>query len=601
MAEAAEAPAAAPRVDAPANDFLVVCDTQDVWSTGGALLKEIAKARRNNRITVGDVPCADGARAAKHEDVLPGLQRIGKNPKNARAYLSFTSQAAQENAVAALHEAKVKNKMWHAWAGNENHANYFSFVASEKQAHGKRKLGAMGGENDGADAKRAKAASIHDFVEPLYNVPYETQLAKKTANLEGVVKDIKAVIGKVWWGGRQPPPALQQALSTFHGVVPSPTQLGYRNKVEFTIGMGKDGKTPCVGFMFGKTAESLGWVEPATDVKVVSDRTKRVAAKFAAFLATSPHAPYDKFARTGVWRALLVREGVPKGAAERTGQPTSLLVDVSVNATTESEVFQSIAADLKTLFRTAEEAADEDKVEVASLSLTENQSMNNFCDEKAPTVIVKGAVEIEDRALGKKFRVSARSFFQVNSLGNEVLLNQIAKFANLTKDTLLVDLCCGTGTIGISLADRVKAVIGIDCVASAIDDARQNAAANGVGNAVYHCGKAEDLVHSVLGPHKDNPHLLAIVDPPRGGLHGKVLEFLRNSGIPRFVYVSCKQSSLVQNCEKLTQPCSNRIHGAPFAPVEAVGVDLFPQCDMQEMIILFERVQAAAAPEEETP
>ena len=157
-------------------------------------------------------------------------------------------------------------------------------------------------------------------------------------------------------------------------------------------------------------------------------------------------------------------------------------------------------------------------------------------------------------------------------------------------------MCCGTGTIGISLAGRVKHVVGIDNVASAIEDAKANAALNGVTNATWVCGDAQSVIRGVLEEHADRyDEIVAVCDPPRAGLHKSVLRALRGCGkIRRIVYVACNPASLANDvaalCKPIWQPSSatNALAHA-FRPVKAAAFDLFPHTPHVESVCCLER------------
>jgi tRNA (uracil-5-)-methyltransferase len=121
------------------------------------------------------------------------------------------------------------------------------------------------------------------------------------------------------------------------------------------------------------------------------------------------------------------------------------------------------------------------------------------------------------------------AFFQVNTTGAEALCELLRSLVGATKETVLLDVCCGTGTLGLSLASSVKRLIGIEMCAPAVEDARANAARNGITNALFIAKKAEEATLSVLEnlSAAEKRSLVAIVDPPRAGLHTDVLKALR--------------------------------------------------------------------------
>lgn len=197
---------------------------------------------------------------------------------------------------------------------------------------------------------------------------------------------------------------------------------------------------------------------------------------------------------------------------------------------------------------------------------------------------------IHEELLGLKFRISPHSFFQTNTPAAEILYSAVGEWAQLDQDSTVLDVCCGTGTIGISLAKRVKKVIGIELCQEAVKDAEANAKANGLTNVEFHCGKAEDVFPTILNAVV-SPNVTAIVDPPRAGLHSKVILAIRKAEhLKRLVYVACNAKAAMNNFIDLCRAPSNRVRGAAFRPVRAMAVDLFPQTMHCETILLFERV-----------
>jgi tRNA/tmRNA/rRNA uracil-C5-methylase (TrmA/RlmC/RlmD family) len=148
----------------------------------------------------------------------------------------------------------------------------------------------------------------------------------------------------------------------------------------------------------------------------------------------------------------------------------------------------------------------------------------------------------EKLSVGEKdyfFNISPLSFFQTNSKGTEVLYNEVLRLLNPSKEDVLLDLYCGTGTIGISMAHNVKKVVGIEQVEQSIENAKENAVTNNVFNAEFYAMTAEQWVNK-NGSIFD----VIVVDPPRSGLTKDVVNFLVDSNAKRIVYVSCNPSTL---------------------------------------------------------
>jgi tRNA (uracil-5-)-methyltransferase len=215
------------------------------------------------------------------------------------------------------------------------------------------------------------------------------------------------------------------------------------------------------------------------------------------------------------------------------------------------------------------------------------------------------------------FQISPGAFFQVNTAGAEILyqlaIDKVREVAKVPEDTLLFDVCCGTGTIGITCLKEgaVGKVIGVDISEPAIADARKNAALNGFATGEsgdektrFIAAKAEFVLHTEISKAKkenEKMNFVALVDPARQGLHADVVRTLRsNERISRIVYVSCNPTgSLVADAALLCQPPTKRYTGRPFRISSANPVDMFPLTDHCEMVMVFDRLSVNEMSEED--
>lgn len=178
------------------------------------------------------------------------------------------------------------------------------------------------------------------------------------------------------------------------------------------------------------------------------------------------------------------------------------------------------------------------------------------------------------------------------------MYSKIIDYCQLSSKDIVLDLCCGTGGIGICLSHKVKKVIGIEMCKSAVEDAINNTKINNINNCFYVCNKVENVISDLLTfktefiVEKEEDNLVAIVDPPRCGLHQNVIKCLRKcSKIKKLIYVSCNPTeSLLNDLESLCMIEDKNNKGKPFYPVKCIGVDLFPHTNHCEMIMLFNRI-----------
>ena len=186
---------------------------------------------------------------------------------------------------------------------------------------------------------------------------------------------------------------------------------------------------------------------------------------------------------------------------------------------------------------------------------------------------------IHDRLCGLTFRISPLSFYQVNSPQTENLYGKAAEYAELKPTDVLLDLYCGTGTIGLSMAHKVSKLVGVEIIPQAIEDAKLNAAANGITNAEFICGDAKDAAKSLrengLAPD------VVLVDPPRKGLTPELIDTIFDMSPRRVVYISCDPATLARDAAIFTDK--------GFAVQKVTPVDMFPRTAHVETVCLLSK------------
>lgn len=232
------------------------------------------------------------------------------------------------------------------------------------------------------------------------------------------------------------------------------------------------------------------------------------------------------------------------------------------------------------------------KKDIANLDkLVESLKMNidgfktlvvNINDKKTNVVLgrkninIYGDGKIIDNIGELKFEISPLSFFQVNPVQTEVLYNKALEYANLSKEDTVFDIYCGIGTISLFLAEKAKKVYGVEIVEDAINDANKNAKLNGIENAEFFVGKAEEVVPKL---YKDGKTAnVVVVDPPRKGCDEKVLDTIVEMEPERIVYVSCNPSTLARDLKYLD--------AKGFICREIQPVDMFPHSVHIESVAL---------------
>jgi 23S rRNA (uracil1939-C5)-methyltransferase len=193
-------------------------------------------------------------------------------------------------------------------------------------------------------------------------------------------------------------------------------------------------------------------------------------------------------------------------------------------------------------------------------------------------ITLYGREYIEDRLCGLTFRISPASFYQINHDCAELLYDKVYEYVSIGKCDRVTDLYCGTGTIGLSVANRLKEcrLTGVEIVPEAIENAKVNADINGITNADFICADSTDTQNNIL---KESD--VVILDPPRKGITRELAEKIAEVGVPRVVYVSCSPDTLARDVkwfEELGYTCSDV---TPF--------DMFPRTGHVESVVCLTR------------
>lgn len=187
---------------------------------------------------------------------------------------------------------------------------------------------------------------------------------------------------------------------------------------------------------------------------------------------------------------------------------------------------------------------------------------------------------ITDILCGVKIKLSPLSFYQVNHDGAELLYGKAAEYASLTGNEDILDLYCGTGTIGLSMAEKTKSLTGVEIIPEAIEDAKINARLNGIENARFICGDAS-LAAEKLQAEGIKPETI-ILDPPRKGCAEELLKTVSEIAPAKIVYVSCDPATLARDAK--------RLEDLGYKAIEVTPVDMFPRTAHVETVALFQQL-----------
>jgi 23S rRNA (uracil1939-C5)-methyltransferase len=339
-------------------------------------------------------------------------------------------------------------------------------------------------------------------------------------------------------------------------IVPARSQFGYRNKCEYTFWQGANGPEP--GFHKAGRWDELIEVEKCWLASDVGNRIRNVVRDWAQ---EERLVAYDQKEHTGYLRHLVVREG------RNTGQALVQLV-TNKGERFERDHFVDVLRAIP---------------EVKSIHWSVNEGPSEVTN--LPSELLWGEEAIEEELCGLRFRVRPNAFLQTNTEMAETLYELAREFAGLTGTETVWDLYCGTGTIGLVLAQDALTVWGIEIVEESVACAVENAALNSIGNAAFYAGNVGQSIEDLRARGGDPD--VVVVDPPRAGLAGKALKRLGELGAPRIVYVSCNPTTLAGDVKVLREQ-----YGYELKRVKPV--DMFPHTPHVEAVALLERVAAAA-------
>lgn len=360
------------------------------------------------------------------------------------------------------------------------------------------------------------------------HISYEAELRAK----EGFVRDAFQRIG-----------GLSPELLPICG---SEAVSGYRNKLQMPLAK-QDGKTVC-GFFSERSHRVIPTERCMLQPKLFSDITRFVTRR-ADELRISV---YNEEKHEGVLRHIYLRRGHYSGEA--------CLCLVARRNVPE--------------FRRLAREAAERFPEITGVVLDLNRERTNVILGGEEQVLW-GRAEIKDTMCGVNVEISPKSFYQVNTAAAEALYRQAAEFAE-PEGKLLLDLYCGAGTIGLSMADRAAALIGAEIVPEAVENARQNAARNSIGNAEFICADAGQAAKR-LEEEGRRPDVI-ILDPPRKGCDEATLTACAGMSPERIVMISCNAATAARDCKMLA--------GLGYSLKKARPFDLFPRTSHVECAAL---------------
>lgn len=349
--------------------------------------------------------------------------------------------------------------------------------------------------------------------------------------------------------------------------------FSYRNKLQIPVGLDKNGEV-VMGFYLSHSHDIVPIEKCYLSIPVIDEVASIVKKwiddeKVNVYRNDDTNSSAGKY--EGILRHILIRYGYNSG---------EIMVCLIGNARLNDKKDDAVSKFRDQLDKLVERFRDFDGIK--SIVFNENcKNTNVILGEK--THLIWGSDSIMDCIRDVAFKISAKSFFQVNPIQTEKLYSKVEEYAALTGNEHIWDLYCGIGTIGIFLAYKAKSVFGVEVVSQAIEDAKENARLNGIDNAEFVVGKAEDVISNITwvdsrGVYKcegaskkitvNRPDVI-VVDPPRKGCGKECVDTILELLPKKVVYVSCNPSTLARDLEIL---CDSKYELKAVTPV-----DMFPQ------------------------
>lgn len=385
---------------------------------------------------------------------------------------------------------------------------------------------------------------------------YEKQLAYKQNKVSNHLQRI---------GGFSP----EQIDAVMEPIIGMEEPWHYRNKAQYPVGYDKKGE-PVVGFYAGRTHDIIA----NTDCPLGPPENQAILEAVLSYMRENGVSAYRESTGEGLVRHVLIRTGFA------TGEIMVCLVINGKKLPGEDRLVEKLAG-IKPENESVGEAAlidgceqtaadDEESVRmkelkplhkrITSISISVNREKTNVIMGTEIRVLwgngwiedslrVMDTADFVEDAEKITFRISPLSFYQVNPRQTEKLYGLALEYAELTGKETVWDLYCGIGTISLFMAKRAKKVYGVEVIPQAIEDARENARRNGITNAVFLVGKAEEVITQKQMRHPD----VIVVDPPRKGCDEKCLETMLAMQPERIVYVSCDPATLARDLKILCE------------------------------------------------
>lgn len=377
-------------------------------------------------------------------------------------------------------------------------------------------------------------------------VSYEKQLEYKNQKVRNNLKRIGGVPEELLEAVMEEPCGMEEPYR-------------YRNKAQFPIGRDKSGKL-AAGFYAGRTHQII----PCEDCILGAEVNQKILSVILGFMERHRIEPYDEVRHKGLVRHVLIRYGFAT-----------------------DEIMVCLVINGRKLPHAGE--LTEKLVQIpgmTSISLSVNTEKTNVIMGQE-IALLWGQRYITDYIGEIRYQISPLSFYQVNPVQTRKLYETALEYAGLCGEETVWDVYCGIGTISLFLAQRAGRVYGVEVVPQAVEDAERNAEINGISNAQFFTGKAEEVLpeyyenYAASHPGRQAGADVIVVDPPRKGCEESVLETMVQMRPERIVYVSCDPATLARDVKYLRERGYELVRGK--------AVDMFPQTCHVECVVWIQR------------
>lgn len=369
--------------------------------------------------------------------------------------------------------------------------------------------------------------------------------------------------------------------------------LRYRNKAQYPIARDRMGR-PAAGFYAGRSHRLI----PCEDCLIGAEENRDILSILLRWMERFDIPPYDEGSGKGLIRHALIRKGYYSGEwmlclvinGRSLPHWESLLSELKEAETPDPEDPEGEGFGAEFPSAGKEEGRENggkrarSKIRLRSFSFSIHTGRDNVIMGRE-IVNLYGPGFIEDRIQGIRFRISPLSFYQVNPVQTERIYETVLEFSALSGTEIVFDLYCGIGTISLLLSAAARRVYGIEIIPDAVRDARENAERNGIENAYFFTGAAEELLPRWHAEHPGERIDLVCVDPPRKGCDERCLETIISMSPERLIYVSCDPATLARDIKYL------REHGYELKRVRPF--DNFPETVHVETVCLLSKFSGA--------